>query len=518
MSSKFPPYVEALLNPSTYPQHPAAVELQQTQMSFIFLTGEYAYKTKKAVDLGYLDYTTLEKREYFCRQELELNRRLCPTGYLDVVPITQSPDGIRLGGKGEVIEYAVKMKQLPRDRMMDLLLPLDEVTPAMLKQVAGLMAEFHSRAATGPAINAYGSLEGIRTNTDENFDQTVKYINTLIPEKFHRMIREYNDKFLSGNTSLFNNRVSGGKIRDCHGDLHAAHVCFGDQIYIYDCIEFNDRFRYCDTSSEIAFLAMDIDRYGRADLSESFVQDYISAGCDREMGDLLDFYKCYRAYVRGKVACFKYDDPHIEDKKAIAAEAGLYFNLAHKYARTRPVLIIMTGLIGTGKTTVAGLAATGLGFSVLSSDVIRKQLAGVAPTERHHDSFDAGIYAPESTRKTYDELFRRAAGQLKQGHSVILDASFRKKAERLQAQKLAAECGADFLVIECVADEQTIKKWLEIRSKEQSVSDGRWEIFPQIKKDFESVDEIPAQNHLVLDTTYLSGNIIGLILERLAAL
>ncbi|MDD5648684.1 MAG: kinase, partial [Dehalococcoidia bacterium] len=180
-------------------------------MSFIFLTGDYAYKAKKPVNLGYLDYTTLERREHFCRQELELNRRLCPAAYLDVVPVTESPAGIRLGGEGNVIEYAVKMKQLPRDRMMDLLLPQDAVTPAMLVQVARLMADFHGRAATGPDINVYGSLEGIRTNTDENFDQTIKYIGTLIPEKFHRMLKDYNDQFLSSNTSLFNNRVSGAK-------------------------------------------------------------------------------------------------------------------------------------------------------------------------------------------------------------------------------------------------------------------------------------------------------------------
>jgi len=518
MSSQLPAYVRALLNPEIYAEKPLKVELIQTQMSFIFLTGQYAYKTKKAVNLGYLDYTTLEKRQYFCGQEVELNRRLCPSAYLGVVPVTQSGPAITIGGKGETIEYAVKMKQLPRDRTMDVLLPQSLVTTEMLQLVAGIVADFHRRAATSATISSFGSPQMIKTNTDENFSQTKKYIGGIIPRRTYDFIMDYTNRFLNEHEGELRSRAAAGRTRDCHGDLHAAHVCFADEIYIFDCIEFNDRFRYCDVASEVAFLAMDLDRYGRADLSNDFIRAYIKESGDGGVAGLLDFYKCYRAYVRGKVACFKYDDPHIEDKKAIAAEAGLYFNLAHKYARTRPVLIIMTGLIGTGKTTVAGLAATGLGFSVLSSDVIRKQLAGVAPTERHHDSFDAGIYAPESTRKTYDELFRRAAGQLKQGHSVILDASFRKKAERLQAQKLAAECGADFLVIECVADEQTIKKWLEIRSKEQSVSDGRWEIFPQIKKDFESVDEIPAQNHLVLDTTYLSGNIIGLILERLAAL
>ncbi len=518
MPSELPAYVQALLNPTAYPEHPAAVELQQTQMSFIFLTGSYAYKTKKPVNLGYLDYTTLEKREYFCRQELELNRRLSPGAYIGVLPIMQSPAGIQLSGNGKIIEYAVKMKQLPRDRMMDVLLPQYRVTPAMLDKVAALMADFHDRAATSPQISAFGSLEGIRTNNDENFSQTEKYIGALVTQKSHRLIREYSDSFISDNAALFNRRVEQGRIRDCHGDLHCAHVCFADDIYIYDCIEFNDRFRYCDTASEIAFLAMDIDRYGRADLSASFVQSYIRAGGDTEITTLLDFYKCYRAFVRGKVACFKYDDPLLKDKDAIVKEAGLYFNLAYKYACRKPVVIIVTGLIGTGKTTAAGKIGQGLGYTILSSDVIRKELAGVPAGERHYDDFSSGIYSPEFTQKTYGELLKRTRALLKNGQSVIIDASFKKRADRMAAQRLADESGAGFLAVECVADEDTIQRRLERRKQAGSVSDGRWEIFADIKKDFDRVDEINDMGHIVIDTTNPSGNIIELLLQRIAEL
>jgi len=518
MSSQLPLYVQALLEPGAYPDHPAEIELLQTQMSFIFLAGGHAYKTKKPVDLGYLDYTTLEKREYFCRQELKLNRRLCPAAYLDVLPITESPGGIKLGGSGKIIEYAVKMKQLPRDRMMDLLLPRDQVTSAMLGQVAGLMADFHGRAATGPDISAYGSLEGISTNTDENFDQTVKYIGTLIPEKSHRLIKEYTDKFLLSHSSLFNSRESGGKIRDCHGDLHAAHVCFADEIYIYDCIEFNDRFRYCDTASEIAFLAMDIDRYSRADLSGLFIKDYVRASGDSELEELLNFYKCYRAYVRGKVACFKYDDPYLMDKDSILREAQLYFDLAYRYAFPGPALIIVAGLIGTGKTTLSKAIGRGLDCTVLSSDVIRKELAGIPPDDRHYDSFAAGLYSPQSTQKTYSEIFQRAGEQLSQGHTVVLDASFRKSSDRLAARDLALEYGAAFLTVECIAPDEIIRQRLEDRSRAGSVSDGRWEIFADIKKDYDPVGDLPPEEHLVLDTVNSSGNIIASILKRINVL
>jgi len=516
MSSALPPYVQALLKPEAYPQRPASVELLQTQMSFIFIAGDFTYKTKKPVNLGYLDYTTLEQRERLCRQELELNRRLSPGAYLEVVPISGSDKGFKLDAKDSVIEYAVKMKTLPRQRMMDVLLPTNRVTPDMLKLVAKKMSDFHIHAATDASISSFGSLEAVKVNTDENFDQTEKYTGKLFPPHVFRFIKEYTDRFIDDNKKLFQQRAATGRIRDCHGDLHAQHVCFADDdIYIYDCIEFNDRFRYCDVASEIAFLAMDIDRYGRADLSRAFINAYIEASGDGGISQLLDFYKCYRAYVRGKVACFKYDDPYLKDKDALRAEAGLYFNLAYKYASKKPCVIIVTGLIGTGKTTVAGKIGHALGCDVLSSDVIRKQLAGAPLTERHYDNFQSGLYSAEYTQKTYEALFREGKERLKHGQSVILDASFKKRADRLTAQRLAEENGAGFLAVECIADEDTIKRRLQNRQKRGAVSDGRWEIFADIKKDFDAVNEFKETNHLVLDTVDSSGNINALLLERL---
>ena len=518
MTSELPSYVQALLQPAAYPETPSHIDLMQTQMSFIFLTGDYTYKTKKPVNLGYLDYITLEKRQHFCMQELELNRRLCPGGYLDVVPITESGGSFKIGGKGKVIEYAVKMKQLPQDRMMDVLLPKEQVTAEMLDKVAVKMAEFHARAATNDIISSFGSPDSIKVNTDENFSQACKYIGPILSQRSYNTAMNFTNKFMADNAALLRQRVASGKIKDCHGDLHAAHICFADDIYIYDCIEFNDRFRYCDVANEIAFLAMDMDRYGRADLSDSFVRSYIKASGDGGIAPLLDFYKCYRAYVRGKVACFKYDDPLLKDKTAIMNEAKLYFNLAYKYANKKPLVMIVTGLIGTGKTTIAEAVGRGLGYDVLSSDIIRKQLAEVPLTERHYDNFDSGIYSPEFTQKTYNELFSRAKDLVIKGQSVVLDASFKKKADRLAAFKLAKECGADFLAIECVADESTIKERLEKRQREGAVSDGRWEIFANIKKEFDAVNEFPENNVMILDTVHLSGNTISSILEKVTGL
>jgi len=338
--SVLPSTVKALLEPRAYPHKPQKIELVQTQMSFILLTGEYVYKIKKPVNLGYLDYTTLEKRRFFCHQELELNRRLCPDAYLAVVPITMSLRGakrrsnlLRIGGQGKAIEYAVKMKQLPQDRMMDVLLPQGRVTQEMVARVAEKLVGFHQRAETNQKIAAFGRLDVIRQNTDENFAQTEKYIGISITAEEYRHVKNYTDNFVDSNASLFDKRVREGKIKDCHGDLHAAHVCFTDGICIYDCIEFNDRFRYSDVASEIAFLAMDLDRYRQAGLSRHLINTYVGLSHDEGLLKLLDFYKCYRAYVRGKVESFKLDDPYIpeEEKAKVLTAAQGYFQLAESY-------------------------------------------------------------------------------------------------------------------------------------------------------------------------------------------
>ena len=328
-----PAFIEALLKPETYPHHPKKVELVQTQMSFLFLTGDFVYKVKKPVDLGYLDYTTLEKRLYFCQQELELNRRLCPDAYLEVLPVVSREGKIHLGGVGDVVEYAIKLKQLPADRMMDKLLPQDRVTTEMVDRVAQKLAAFHSSARTGPEINHYGSLVAIKVNTEENFAQTEKYIDISIPSETYTRIQNYTDNYMDSNKSLFEKRVKDKKIRDCHGDLHAAHVCLADGICIYDCIEFNDRFRYGDVASEVAFLAMDLDRFNHPELSRAFVAAYIGASGDKELAGLLNFYKCYRAYVRGKVTNFMLEDPYIPESEMadVLATAKMYFALAESY-------------------------------------------------------------------------------------------------------------------------------------------------------------------------------------------
>jgi hypothetical protein len=252
-----------------------------------------------------------------------------------VVPITREGGKFHLEGKGRIVEYAVKMKSLPQDKMLDVLLPQDRVTPNMMDKVAQKVAYFHDHSSTDDTIESYGGLEVIRHNTQENFLQTQKYIGISISEHQYRKIKEWTEGFIQRNSSLFERRIHQGRIRDGHGDLHAAHVCFDQEIVIFDCIEFNDRFRYGDVASEIAFLAMDLDHFGRPSLASQFVSSYQELTSDHDLSLILDFYRCYRAYVRGKVHSFRLDDTSLlpKDREKIEAEAKGYFSLALSYAK-----------------------------------------------------------------------------------------------------------------------------------------------------------------------------------------
>ena len=331
--SKLPGLIQALLDPKAYPEQPERVELVQTQISYVFLAGEYVYKIKKPVDMGFLNYTTLEKRLYYCRKEVELNRRLCADVYLGVESITKDKGRYVIGGKGEAKEYAVKMRRLPQEAMMDALLKKNEVTAGMVEKVAGILVDFHEKADTSEEITKLGGIGGVIQNTSENFEQTEKYFGIIIEPEIYNRIKTFTEDFLKVNRPLFLKRMGEGKVRDCHGDLHAAHICFYKGVCIYDCIEFIDRMRYTDVAADIAFLAMDLDHYGRQDLSDSFIRAYVEKSGDKELLKLLNFYKCYRAYVRGKVGCFQYDDKYIssDEKEKIAENARGYFKLAESY-------------------------------------------------------------------------------------------------------------------------------------------------------------------------------------------
>lgn len=331
--SEPPDLAQALLNPDCYPGTPSDIQLVQTSTSYVFLTGDFAYKIKKPVDPGYLDYTTLDKRRFYCKREVSLNRRLCPDIYLDTVPITESKDGLSVEGKGKALEYAVKMKQMPVSSMLSTLLDTDGITSSMMQDIARKLAEFHGKAATSETISDYGDIEFILIGTEENFIDSIRYISKTISQKSFRAIKDYANGFIENNTEFFYERITDSKIRDCHGDLQVKHICIADDIYIFDCIEFNDSLRYSDVASEVAFLAMDLDWYDRTDLSRDFVDAYLTITGDDDLLQMLNFYKCYRAYYRGRIESMKLNMPDISEEQVeeITETAGKYFDLAESY-------------------------------------------------------------------------------------------------------------------------------------------------------------------------------------------
>ncbi len=330
---------KALLNPEIYPDLPKEVKCVETHISILFLTGKYVYKVKKPVDFGFLDFTSLEKRKYFCKQEVVLNRRLAAELYLGVVSIIGDGNWVLLEsgeeGGGRVVEYAVQMKQIPEEMLMDRLLAIRRVTPTMIDAVANKLAKFYSSAETGDDINRFARPERVKQDTDENFEQTERYIDVTSPQDAYKEVREKTNQFLRTKGPLFDERIASGRIRDCHGDLRLEHIFWGDEIAIFDCIEFNKRFRYTDIAADIAFLAMDLDYRDREDLSRRFIRSFVETSGDRKLPDILGFYQCYRAYVRGKVESFRLDDPDVpeEEKKKVLENAKKYFQLSSQYAR-----------------------------------------------------------------------------------------------------------------------------------------------------------------------------------------
>jgi hypothetical protein len=331
--------VEALKRPRAYPEGVEEIDLIQTHISYVFLTGRYVYKVKKPVDFEFLDFTTLEKRKFFCEEEVRLNRRLSPGIYLGVVSIVLTPAGeIRVEGEGKIIEYAVKMKQLPQEAIMTRLLERGEVSPQDVETIAETLVPFHRGAATGEGVDRYGSLDQVAFNWVQNFDQTRALRGNLIDERAFDLLEERILGFLEERKGLFERRVREGRIRECHGDLHSGNIFLlkdgAPRIYLFDAIEFNPAFRCSDVASEIAFLSMDLEFFGREDLSQAFVKRYLALSDDEELLTLLPFYQCYRAYVRAKVIGFTLADERIpeEEKKRAGELTQRYHSLALRYA------------------------------------------------------------------------------------------------------------------------------------------------------------------------------------------
>ena len=495
-------------------------ELRETHISWVFLGSNEVWKVKKPVDFGFLDFTTLELRRRACEAEVELNRRLAPEVYLGVVPLISDPGGsLRFGDVGEtaaeVADWAVHMRRLDDRQRADRRLEVGTLEPEHLEQLAKTLARFHRDADPGDA--GAGGLGDVRRNVEENFAQTRGVLEEYLGSQATEVV-DWQRDFLDRHGELFEARQATGRIRDGHGDLRLDHVYFEDSdpkteapetasCTVLDCIEFNQRFRVADVCADVAFLAMDLQARGRADLSEVFLAAYAREAGDYDLYPLVDFYESYRAFVRGKIATFVTRDASVEYRlrRRAAADARRFFLLALASERRSvvpPAVVAVGGVIASGKSTLAKALSRALVAPVIDADHTRKELSGVEALTPLPDAPWQGSYSEGQTARVYDEVLRRGDAVLRSGRSLVLDASFRCREHRLAARALARRHGVPFRLVECRPPLEVCRWRLEERARHPGVSDGRLEIFDAFVSRWQpvTVDELDDGEHLALDT------------------
>lgn len=476
------------------------VEVRETHASIVFLTSHDVYKLKKPVDLGFLNYSTLRRRARMCREEVEVNRALAPNVYLGVERITRDHDrALRLNGRGHVMDYLVHMRRLPDEAAFDASLRSGLAGVDEARRIGARVGRFHSVALRGP--RAYGPATFLR-NAGDNL-ATLSASNSGFPVSLLDELAAYFREMSSVAKAALHRRVADGWVRDGHGDLRAEHVYLEDGITIIDRVEFNRRYRTSDTALDFAFLIMDVIACGYPDMVAPLLQGYEPVVGD-SVRDVLQFYCWYRALVRAKVADILAQTDGLPDDMRLAstlsARRHLYYALRFARGETRPVLVAVGGLPGTGKSTLAGALGSVIGASVQSADETRKRLAGLGPGAHPNAAIDQGIYTEEINRRVYGTLSDTADRALARGRSVVLDATFRRVADREAVRSLAERQGARFLFVECVAPEGVVRERLRRRAIEPDPwSDATEATFDAQLRTYRSPDE-PADASVVSTT------------------
>ncbi|MFN8506590.1 MAG: AAA family ATPase [Dehalococcoidia bacterium] len=474
--------IRGLAVPGVLPGSDVGIEVRETHASVVFMTRERAYKLKKAVNFGFLDYSTARRRRLMCEREVALNRRLAPNVYEGVIAVREGPGGgVAIGGHGRVIDHLVVMRRLDDRDSLAAMVRDGRAGEAECRAVARVVAAFHRDAKRGEPRRAMAP--AVRVNVMENFGQLRAMPGVAMPGPWLELLEHRARQFLRGERTLLAARAANGVVRECHGDLRAEHVYLErGGVAVIDCIEFSRRLREIDSAADIAFLVMDVAAMGRPRAAEAVAEEYRARSGDGLDG-VLRFYGAYRAVVRAKVAALRAGELADGDpaREASAIEARRYAWTALRFATgvARPAMVIVGGLTGTGKSWLARPLSEALAAEYVNADEVRKRMAGIAPGEHVFAGPDQGLYRAEMNAAVYAAMRERARVALAEGRNVVLDATFRRPEERAAAAEVAVECGAAFLAVECEAPPGAVRARLERRVAEASDpwSDGRWEVY-----------------------------------------
>jgi aminoglycoside phosphotransferase family enzyme/predicted kinase len=500
------PVVEALCRPEAYP-HPAdkTIQLVETHISWVFLTGRFAYKLKKPVNLGFLDFSTLEKRLHCCREELRLNRRLCPEIYLNVLPVVRAGDTYLVGADGLIVDYAVQMVQFDRNLELDRLLTNNDLTTDQIDQISSIVAAFHSSIPPAHPATDFGKPEILIVPVLENFTHTERILST--PEEISVLenIKAWSIGEYHRLHDVFLERKARGFVRQCHGDMHTGNmVLWKDRIVIFDCIEFNPNLSVIDIISDFAFLFMDLQHSGKRSIAWRVLNDYLSITGDYEGLQLLRFYCTYRAMVRAKVTAIRFlQETDSESRTSILNEHTSYVQLALEYTSTAlPTIMLTCGVSGSGKTTFSRQAASRTGSIHIRSDIERKRLFGLHPLEKSRSLAKTDIYSCDATERTYARLLEIAGLCLSNGYTVIVDATFIRTAERETFIHLAEKAGRRCRILCFAAPDQVLRARVEERSaKGTDASEADTSVLEAQLLAFEPLSDQERKLTVVIDTT-----------------
>lgn len=501
--------IKNMMNPEVYDHPVSHIELIETHISWVILTGDFAYKIKKPVDFGFLDFSTLEKRRRCCEQELQLNRRLAPEIYLDVVAITGTKDKPRISAEGDAFEYAVKMTQFPQSAQLDNMLTAGELEPEHIDAISHMVAEFHQTVAVANDSMDYGNKDLVYQPVEENFSQIKAHLDVdLYADKLETLAQWCGAEFRKLET-IFENRKHTGYVRECHGDMHLRNLLWLDgRAIAFDCIEFNPALRWIDVLSEVAFLVMDLQDRKQPQLANRFLNHYLELSGDYPGLPVLPFYLCYRAMVRAKVNALRLQQKALSaaERESAIAEFESYLDLAISYTQLPTLkLIIMRGLSASGKSTVSQQLLEKFSAIRIRSDVERKRLFNIASSDhstgvKTSNKIDSGIYNAQASQQTYAKLAELASQIISAGYSVIVDATFLQHAQREIFQTLADQLAVPYIILEVTAPAETLRQ--RIRQRKSDVSDADLSVLEQQLLNCQALQQDERSKAITVDTAH----------------